>query len=297
MRWDCLVIGGGPAGLTAATYLARYLRRVFVVDAGHSRALRIPESHNHPGFGGGISGAQLLERLRAQAQRYDVALRRGTVDRLRKGHQAFIADTAGGEIEASRVLLATGITDAAPDVPGLDGAVSHAVVRFCPICDGYEAIDTRIAVFGPIDHAAGKASFLRTYSKSVTLLPKPGKQPSDQDRERMKELGIELAATPPQEFRPTPSGVRVKFRNGAWDEFDAVYPALGCTVHSDLATSLGARCNSTGCIHVDSNQRTSVEGIYAAGDVVSDLHQISVAEGHAAIAATAIHNSLPRNLR
>ena len=80
-------------------------------------------------------------------------------------------------------------------------------------------------------------------------------------------------------------------------EFDVLYPALGCEVHSGLAKSLGANCTSSGFLEVNDRQMTSVDGLYAAGDVVSDLHQLSVAEGHAAIAATAIHNSLPRNFR
>jgi len=86
-------------------------------------------------------------------------------------------------------------------------------------------------------------------------------------------------------------------RNGECRSFDVLYPALGCTVHSELANALGARCNELGNVEVDLKQRTSVAGLYAAGDVVSDLHQLSVAEGHAAVAATAIHNSLSRNFR
>lgn len=290
MDWDCIIVGGGPAGLTAATYLARYRRKVVVFDTGDSRAAQIPESHNHPGFTG-IAGPDLLKRLRKQAQTYDVAFREKRVESLRKASGGFVATTADGEIEAPRVLIATGLTDKTVKLPGLEDAVARALVRYCPICDGYEATDKHIAVYGPIDSALGKAKFLRTYSDSVTVLPMPGDKPGQAGD------GIDIAPSPPKSFRQTKTGMEITLANGETCEFDVLYPVLGCDVHSDLARALGARCNETGLIEVNDRQQSSVEGLYAAGDVVSDLHQLSVAEGHAAIAATCIHNSLPPNPR
>ena len=290
MDWDCIIVGGGPAGLTAATYLARYRRKVVVFDAGDSRAAQIPESHNHPGFSG-IAGPDLLKRLRKQAQTYHVAFRKEKVDSLRKATGRFSAKSADGEIEAPRVLIAAGLTDKTVKLPGLEDAVARALVRYCPICDGYEATDKHIAVYGPVDAALGKAKFLRTYSSSVTVLPMPGDQPTE------AEDGIDIARSPPKSFRQTKTGMAITLASGEICEFDVLYPVLGCEVHSDLARALGARCNEIGLIEVDDKQQSSVEGLYAAGDVVSDLHQLSVAEGHGAIAATAIHNSLPPNPR
>jgi thioredoxin reductase (NADPH) len=290
MDWDCIIVGGGPAGLTAATYLARYRRKVMVFDTGDSRAAQIPESHNHPGFTG-IAGPELLTRLRKQAQSYDVAFRKDKVESLRKTGDRFTANTTDGEIEAPRVLIATGITDKTVKLPGLEDAVARALVRYCPICDGYEATDKHIAVYGPIDAALGKAKFLRTYSRSVTVLPMRG------DKHIEVGDGINIAPSAPKSFRQTKTGMAITLTNGETCEFDVLYPVLGCEVHSDLVRSLGARCNDTGQIEVNDKQQSSVEGLYAAGDVVSDLHQLSVAEGHAAIAATAIHNSLPPNPR
>ena len=290
MDWDCIIIGGGPAGLTAATYLARYRRKVVVFDTGDSRAAQIPESHNHPGFTG-IAGPDLLKRLRKQAQTYDVAFRKDKVEGLRKTEDGFAAKAANGEAEAARVLIATGLTDKTVKLPGLEDAVARALVRYCPICDGYEATDKHIAVYGPVETALGKAKFLRTYSESVTVLPMAGdKPPAASD-------GIVIAPSPPKSFRQTKTGMAITLASGETCEFDVLYPVLGCEVHSDLARGLGARCNEIGLIEVNDKQQSSVEGLYAAGDVVSDLHQLSVAEGHGAIAATAIHNSLPPNPR
>jgi thioredoxin reductase (NADPH) len=294
---DCLIIGGGPAGLTAATYLGRFRRNVLVVDGGKSRAAQIPESHNHPGFAG-IAGPALLAAMRRHAARYGARLEQGEVTALERSGDGFLAhvERSGGHgenIRAGRILLATGLTDTAPDLPGLDQAVADAVIRYCPICDGFEATDANLAVYGPFPDAQHKAVFLRTYTRQVTILPRRGAE----NPPELAALGIAIAASPPARLWRSDSGIGVELQSGERLEFDAVYPALGCDIHSALARKLGARCTDIGCLKVDDHQQSSVEGFYAAGDVVSDLHQLSVAEGHAAIAATAIHNSLPRNFR
>jgi thioredoxin reductase (NADPH) len=295
MVLDCLIIGGGPAGLTAARYLARYRRSALVIDAGASRALAIPESHNHPGFAG-ISGKDLLERMSSQAKRWGVEVRGGTISGLKKEGDVFVAQSDEQDTITSRcVLLATGLIDVAPPVADLEISVAKGVVRFCPICDAYEAIDKKIAVLGPEADAIAKALFLRSYTRWVTVLPT-----TDTDKNpagRTNDAEIQIAAAPPIELRTTSSGIHVKLENGEELEFDVLYPVLGCSVRSGLARVLGAHCTPLDFIKVSDKQLTSVEGLYAAGDVVSDLHQLSVAEGHAAIAATAIHNCLPRNFR
>jgi thioredoxin reductase (NADPH) len=292
---DCLIIGGGPAGLTAATYLARFRRHVLVVDHGLSRARLIPESHNYPGFAG-ISGTELLTRLREQAEHYGVAFRAGNVDELNRNDDGvFSARIEGTPLRARRVLLATGIVDESPDIPGLKDAIYSGALRFCPICDGYEAIGKRIGILGRVQAAMKKAQFLRTYSRKVTLLPTDDPKALDaKDVEELRQAGIVLAAKVVDVER-TQKTMTAILSGGERIEVDVLYPALGCEARSQLAIALGARCNETGNLHVDDKQQTSVEGLYAAGDVVTDLHQISVATGHAAIAATAIHNSLPRN--
>jgi thioredoxin reductase (NADPH) len=163
-------------------------------------------------------------------------------------------------------------------------------IRYCPVCDGFEAADKKIAVYGDSKHAAAKARFLRVYSSEVSLIPvRPEERSGSED--------FELLTSPARSFTVEGGGVSVVLEDGQVRTFDVLYPALGCRVHSDLATALGAATNSIGCLVVDDKQQTTVDGLYAAGDVVSDLHQIVVAEGHAAIAATAIHNRLPFRFR
>lgn len=296
--YECLIIGGGPAGLTAAIYLARFCRRTAVVDAGQSRARLIPETHNYPGFAAGISGADLLATLRRHAQEYGATLLTGSVEDLLRDGDGFTARTGSGELSAQRVLLATGIVDDKPELAAWREMVELGRLRFCPICDGYEAMDKAIGVLGPAEHAWKKALFLRTYSNRVALVPLEDPEVIARDiRAALRTAGVELAAGRAIGFDQQAEQPTVLLAGGRRIAFEVLYPALGYEARSDLARALGARCNEQGCVLVDERQRTSVPGVYSAGDLVSDLHQISVALGHAAIAATEIHNDLPRNMR
>ena len=161
---DCLVIGGGPAGLTAAIYLGRFQRRVLVVDKGWSRAEWITKSHNLPGFPDGVAGPILLGNLRAQARLYGATLETGAVDSLQRDNDdaPFTAKAGASTLTARTVLLATGVIENKPPVPHLADAVKGGLIRTCPICDGYESRGKRIAVLGNGEHAAAEALYLRT---------------------------------------------------------------------------------------------------------------------------------------
>jgi thioredoxin reductase (NADPH) len=200
---DCLVVGGGPAGLTAAVYLARYRRSVAVYDAGHSRAALIPKSHNYPGFPTGISGVELLERSVLQAEFYGVPIRRDWIAGVEKTPDGFVARSGNGEVSARTLLLATGIVDIAPQMEGLDEAVRTGLVRYCPVCDGFEASDQRIAVMGASEGAISKARFLRTYSNQVTLLwQHVSEPPARRELDRDGILLSRRSGLPPRRARP-----------------------------------------------------------------------------------------------
>jgi thioredoxin reductase (NADPH) len=292
---DCLIIGGGPAGLLAAVYLGRYRRHVRVIDAGESRASQIPESHNYPGFFG-ISGTELLVRLRAQAEQYGAQLTSGRVTSLRSEKEKFVASCQDADVEAKFVLLATGLVDHCPQVEGAPAHCPSDVIRFCPICDGYEAIDKRIGIIGELKSAEKKALFLRTYTKDVSVFVTEGIDQTE-DRSTLEKGSVSVFGTPKEIKFDTAGQIVIVTKSGSLHELDALYPTMGCAVRSELATLLGASCTDIGNLVVDDHQRTTVPALYAAGDVVTDLHQLSVAFGHAAVAATDIHNRLPRNYR
>jgi thioredoxin reductase (NADPH) len=272
--FDCLIVGAGPAGLTAAIYLRRFHRSICVVDSRQSRAGKIPLSHNFPGFPDGINGDELLARLTLQLERFGGTVMHDTVTRLQRAADGkFVAEFGGGRLEARAVLMATGVVDIEPDIPGYDRVKDTGLVRFCPVCDGFEFTDQRVGIVGSGAHGMREFEFIRNFSDRVTYVamdsgPRPVRISADH--------GI----------------VEIVLDDGLTHHFDVLYCALGCHVRSALALELGARHDEQGGLIVGDHMETSVEGLYAAGDVVTSLDQLAVAAGEAAIAATAIHNRL-----
>lgn len=293
---DCLVIGAGPAGLVAALYLARFRRRVRVIDAGNSRALRIPVSHNLPGFPDGLPGPELIARLRLQVAQHGVHVEPGCVKQLlRHDDGLFNAATDDEVIVARTVILATGAQDIEPALPWLREAIGQGLLRHCPICDGYEVIDQQVGVVGSGSHLVREALFLRTYTPhlSVFSLHRDVAIPPDQ-RQRLRQAGIAVIDEPIAEL-VVQHGQAVALRgiDGKAYRFDAVYAAMGATVRSELAVEPGAQRDASGNLVVDQRRfETSVPGLFAAGDVVAGLSQVTVAAGQAAVIATAIHHRL-----
>ncbi len=293
---DCLIVGAGPAGLTAATYLARFHRAFVVVDAGKSRARWIPESHNCPGFPFGVSGTALLEKLRKQAETYGANIEHGRIAKLERDGETFVATSEDGQRwRARHVLLATGIVDVMPAMQGLQAGIERHAVRLCAICDGYEASDDRIAVLAPADEAIRHALFLRSFSRQVTAIRSEPGEPSAACAGLAHEAGIVLLGVATA-LRCDETACEVEIGD-VTHRFDTLYPVLGSDSQSALATTLGAIVDENEELLVDAHMQTSVPGLYAIGDVVSALNQISVAVGHAAIAASAIHSRLPANWR
>ena len=291
--FDCLIIGGGPAGLMAAIYLARFRRSVCIMDAGASRAALIPRSHNVPGFVHGLSGTELIERMSAQLDQLAVTRLGAEVTALQWHEHGFEASWNGGAHAAAAVILASGIVDAHPPFEEWRTAVADGLLRYCPVCDAFEASDRRIGVIGPLAGAASKALFMRGFSPDVTLLATA----SDDDQAAMSQLaeaGVQVVLAPDLHLRRRGENIEAVYADRRTAQFDMVYPAMGAEVRSQLAIALGAEHTGDGYLKVDDHQRTSVDGLYGIGDVVTDLHQISVAFGHAALAACTIHNSLPR---
>ena len=294
--YDCLIVGGGPAGLTAAIYLARFHLAIRVVDAGNSRAGWIPCTHNHAGYPDGISGKELLGLMTAQAQKYGAKIECSRVTRLAQIEGGFEAEWGSGVERALTVLLATGVTNRRPSIDEAlhDEALARGLIRYCPVCDGYEVTDRKIGVIGDDDAGVAEAVFLRSFTADVTLIAPDGPHRLDaQDRETLARFGIAALDGPACDFRLEEDAIMVATGDGV-RRFDSLYPALGSDVHSSLARMVGVELSGDGCIGVDAHQRTSLAGVYAAGDVVKGLDQISHAMGEGGVAATTIRNDLAK---
>ena len=294
MTYDAIIIGGGPAGLTAAIYLARYRRRVLVIDRGGSRAALIPTSHNHAGYPQGIHGEDLLAAMRAQAQQFGAELRGGEVGSIAAEGAEWRLSGEGLDLSSRTVLFATGVVNRYPDIPrGVhDAALAAGKLRYCPVCDAFEATDQRIAVIGAESHGVAEALFLRNYSDRITLFTLEECELHEKDRADLAKAGVSWDPRPVASYDFSGDGVRLGFADGSTLEVDTLYPALGSDPNDGLIKQLGLRTRSDDCILTDSHQRLGLDGLYAAGDIVSGLDQISVAMGHGAVAATTLHNDL-----
>jgi thioredoxin reductase (NADPH) len=292
---DCLIIGGGPGGLTAALYLARFRRSCLVVDAGSSRASWIPRSRNYPGFPPGINGNDLLARLREQASGYGARLEHGRVDYIEPHADGFSVRYGENTCVTRRIILATGIEDTLPDMPDVEEAIAKGKVRLCAICDGYEVDGDNVAVYGEAECAISHAVFLRTFTDQVTVVVHGEHDACDQAIALAEHYDIRLISDRVESLHPCETGIELLTCRGERHHFDIIYPSLGARFRSELAQQLGLTCDECGGIEVDDHRQTSQRGIYAIGDVTMALKQISVAIGHAAQAATAVHNSLEAN--
>jgi thioredoxin reductase (NADPH) len=308
--YDTLIIGGGPGGLTAGIYLRRFTRNVALVDKGRSRLRLIPVSHNYPGFPDGVPGYSLLDNLQSQLERYGGTVMSGEVVSLRLEDGYFVAGYVadegeredGGEVTDIRsltVIVATGVADAGLPIENWREAVANGAVRLCPVCDGFDVIDKKIAVATAEVNPVGHALFMRTFSADVTLFERGSPSMlTDEDRRRLDAAGVRyvdsplLSVTLDAAMKPV-----LHTEDGQDHAADVFYPMLGENARSGLAAKLGAEVAQCEELVVDNHGATSVPGLYAIGDVTVGLNQIAVATGQAARAATHIHNRLPPALR
>lgn len=296
MTWECIIIGAGPAGLTAALYMARFRRKVLVLHDGSARALRIPKTHNAPGFPDGVTGPDLIARMSEHATGFGAEVAEAEIVSAQQNGDRFELLSGDGRSWRTRsLILATGVAhnEIKIDTGGHQAAIAAGILRYCPVCDGYEHIDTAIGVIGCDSQGAAEALFLRRFSSDVTLVPLNFAELDKGELAAMREVGITVVEHPVARLDALPHRMDVYLEGNAQPlSFDVVYPALGVTPRTELAAALGLSFCPSGELEMSAPFGTRVEGLYAAGDVVEGLDQISVAMGHGAVAATKAHNWL-----
>lgn len=293
-RYDVAVIGGGPAGLAAALWLARYLHTVVVVDSGDPRNWQTRGINGYLGHQG-IRSPELRALGRAECESFGVDFVDGLVDRaLNETGELFAVHLRdGSEINARRVLLAIGIRDVWPDIPGLDTCYGDTV-HVCPDCDGYETRDRKTVVIGKGRKAVGMALALTTWTRAIVICTNGEKPDLDEDLlNQLKVLNIPVLDSPIECVRSQASEIRaIDLVGGMELDCERLYFAIGQYPADDLGAQLGCKRDEMGRLVIDDRNHTSVLNVFAAGDIAPGPQLAIGAAASGAIAAMAIHSSL-----
>ena len=293
--YDVAVVGGGPAGLTAALYTIRLAHDTVVINRGGGRAAMMRDTHNVIGVTEDVSGMEFLNTAVSQLEEYGADYRRSTVTDVAvdgDGERRFRLETEGGEVLADRVVLATGFTDERADPPlPRTGRGLH----YCLHCDAYMFIDEPVYVMGHGESAAHVAMIMLNFTDDVDLLLR-GEVPTWSE-----ETDRQIRAHPVDVVEADVTGVTngddgwlesMAFEDGETREYTGGFAMYGSKYHNALAAELGAEINDDGTVAVDDHGRTSVDGLLAVGDLTSGHNQIPVAMGEGARAGLAVHYDL-----
>jgi thioredoxin reductase len=293
-QYDAVVVGGGPAGLSAATWLARYRRSVVVLDSGEYRNRWVHRSHGYLGADP-QDPMRLLQRARDELGRYEtvqVRPHRATAAG-RDGSGRFVVSTEGGELVALRLVLATGVVDAFPEV---DGFLDHygTSVFHCPTCDGYEARDQRVVVLGWNEHVAGFALGLLDWAAGITVVTEDRPfEGEERHRAGLARHGVALIEDDAVSFEGGRGDLgAVHLASGVRLPADLVFFSIANHPRNELAAQLGCALTPEGCMVVDDEGCTTVPGVYAAGDVTPGIQLAAVAAGKGTVAGVSCAASL-----
>jgi thioredoxin reductase len=291
--YDALVIGGGPAGLAAAGWLARFRKKTVLLDSCEYRNRWVENAHGYLGHDP-VNPEELLETARKQLAAYpDLAIVCTTAENAEAVDGGFRVTTGDGEFFARRLVLATGTRDAFPDIPGFFEHYGSEVFH-CPVCDGYEAKDRKVAVLGWNDQVTGFAVELTNWAKTVTVVAQGNRiDEDDRVRARLSRHGVTLCEEDAVELlgkRGSLEGVRLQ--TGEVLDCDYLFFSLPEHPVNSLARGLGCEVDEDGHVVIDRQGRTSVDGVFAAGDLTPGEQLIQVAAGEGTLAGVACAESL-----
>jgi thioredoxin reductase len=287
--WDCIVVGGGPAGLNAALVLGRARRRVVVLDNAQPRNYATHEMHGVLGHDG-LDPAVLRARGRAELAAYGVEVVSTEVQDAEALDGVIRLSSARGSHVTRTVLLATGMLDEVPDIPGF-ARVWGISAHTCPYCDGFEHRDERLAVLASGARGEHLAVLLRQWSRDVVLLSNGPHDLAVDQLERLRALGVPIIDSPVAALQGDDDGRlrRVRLADGESLDRDAVFFYVGWRLRNDVARRLGCRLRDDGSVAVDPEHATSVDGVYAAGNCVDPRALVPTVAGSGVAAAVAIN--------
>ena len=281
--YDCLIIGGGPAGLSAAIYMGRFLRPTLVLDHGEGRSSFEQTNDNYLGFPDGIKVKELRALGIRHAERFGVKFERAMVERMERAADGstFLAHAGERQFQGRTVILCTGVHDVWPDIPNVLEYVGKTLF-WCIACDGFRAAGKPVVVFGHDDDAATTALQFLAFSPKVTIVSSPGR--SEYSREKQRDLdshGVAVLEGAAAGVAGTPNSFHgVRLADGRVVPGEIMFSQLGCVPHNRIALDLNVDCTPAGYVRVDDEGYTSIPGVFAAGDLSRPHSHLVIAAAH-----------------
>ncbi|RRJ32040.1 NAD(P)/FAD-dependent oxidoreductase [Halocatena pleomorpha] len=290
--YDVAVVGGGPAGLTTALYTTRLGHDTVLINRGGGRAAMMLDTHNVIGVTESVSGNEFLQTAIEQIEGYGADYRRGFVESIEQTDDGFRVETGDAELSSERVVLATGFSDARPDPPlPRTGRGLH----YCLHCDAYMFVDEPVYVMGHNESAAHVAMIMLNFTDDVDLLTR-GNEPtwSDETDRQLRAHPVDIVDADVTGTETGPDGwlEAFTFEDDTRRAYKGGFPMYGSEYNNELAETLGCELNDDGTVVIDDHGRTSVDGVYAVGDLTPGHNQIPVAMGDGAKAGIALHYDL-----
>jgi thioredoxin reductase len=285
--YDATVVGGGPAGLSAAMWLARYRRKVLVLDSGKYRNASAERMHGYLGNDPAVP-REFRERARAELLRYErLELKEALATSVGRTSHGFVVEAQGRSHESARLVLATGVVDQFPDVENFFEHYGTSVFH-CPSCDGYEAKGLSVAVFGWSEQVVGFALSLFDWASSVTVITDGRPFEGDElHRGTLKRAGVAVLEDEALSLEGSRGDLRgVGLGDGRSIECQLAFFTIAHEPVTDLAEQLGCGRRADGYLTVDAEHRTTTPGVYAAGDVTPGCQMVQVAAAEGAVAGS-----------
>lgn len=294
MLADVAIVGAGAAGLAAALTLRRHRRSVLVFDGGPPRNFWARRVHGVLGLPH-VSGQELHALGRQQVADVGGQLVDARIVEVRRGQEGFLLCAAtGASWRAARLVLATGVRDVYPDIEGFFDVYGSSVF-VCPHCDGYEVKDQPVALLAWTSSMLPFTLTLSQWTRDITVVT-DGRAPglADDERRQLAEIGARIVSKEVRRFESVGGQLqRLRFHDGSTLPVSAAFFTIAYQYQTELAEQLGCRLREGGCIAVDEHLRTSVEGVWAVGDVAGEEQLVPIAAAHGVKAGVDVHRTLP----
>lgn len=290
--FDVIIIGGSIAGLSAAMTLARSLRNILIIDKGTPCNMQTPHSHNFI-TQDGKTPSEIIEIAKMEVLKYPtVTYENGKAVNITTNDNGFTVETETDSFDAGKVLLATGLIDKTPEIPGFSECWGISILH-CPYCHGYEVREKKTAIFANGEAAYHLGMLINHWTKDITAVTNGISELRNEEAEKLKDLNISVIENEVEAFIHTNGRLeKIQFKDGTYFPVNVMYASVPFEQQSELAEILGCKITSHGHIDIDDEQRTSIKGIYAAGDCTAQHRAISVASASGTRAGFTINSEM-----